>query len=418
MKILLLNQCFHPDSAATAQHATDLARAFVESGGEVTVLAGRRAYGRPEVRYPAEEEWEGVRVVRAGAVELGKGSRRRRAVSFASFAVACAWRLVRMPRFDVVIAMTSPPLISFLGALFTRVKGGELHLWVMDLNPDEAVAAGWLREGSLVTRMLEWINRWSLRQASRVVVMDRFMKQRVKQKVARRRRTQVDADSQIHVVPPGSRDHLVRYDPDGRREFRQAHGLTGKFVVMYSGNHSPCHPLDTLLASALLLRDDPSFGFGCVGGGSQFEKVRGFANTSRLDNIVTLPYQPIESLPASLSAADLHAVVMGDPFVGIVHPSKIYNALALGIPVLYIGPAESHITDLAPREAEEEWFFPARHSEVDRVVAHILAAENSAGQGHPGELAVAARFRHNSLMAELTAAFLGEEMKVKTAGAF
>jgi len=72
MRILLLNQAFHPDEAATAQHATDLALAFARRGHQVTVLAGRRAYGRPEVVYSAEENWEGIRVRRVGVVDFGK----------------------------------------------------------------------------------------------------------------------------------------------------------------------------------------------------------------------------------------------------------------------------------------------------------------------------------------------------------
>ena len=91
----------------------------------------------------------------------------------------------------------------------------------------------------------------------------------------------------------------------------EQNGLTGKYVVMYSGNHSPCHPLDTLLEAArrLTRREDIAFCF--VGGGSEFQKVRRFTAQHGLDSIVLLPYQPLEKLSASLSAADLHIVVMG-----------------------------------------------------------------------------------------------------------
>src|SRR6266699_3329465 len=63
-------------------------------------------------------------------------------------------------------------------------------------------------------------------------------------------------------------------------------------------------------------------------------------------NIVCLPYQPLSALAGSLSAADLHVVVMGEPFVGIVHPCKIYNVLAVCAPVLYLGPRPNHVTEI------------------------------------------------------------------------
>src|ERR1700674_3386421 len=99
----------------------------------------------------------------------------------------------------------------------------------------------------------------------------------------------------------------------------------------------------------------------------------------QLANILCLPYRKMEELSGSLSSADLHTVVMGDPFVGIVHPCKVYNIRALGIPYLYIGPVDSHVTDLAPS-------FTAVHGDVDGVARHIqtaAAARKTAPAGTP-----------------------------------
>src|ERR1043165_3908995 len=110
-------------------------------------------------------------------------------------------------------------------------------------------------------------------------------------------------------------DEAAAFDPAGRRAFRLKHQLQDKFVVMYAGNHSPCPPPATLLAAAERLRDHPEVAFCFVGGGSEFEKVRQFASSRALANILCLPYQAREDLAGALSAADLHAVVMGEPFV-------------------------------------------------------------------------------------------------------
>jgi len=138
-------------------------------------------------------------------------------------------------------------------------------------------------------------------------------------------------------------------------------------VVMYSGNHSPCHSLDTLLGAARALQEESDVVFCFVGGGSEQAKVRG----SGLSNVKCLPYQPLNALSNSLSAADLQVVVMGEKFVGIVHPCKIYNILSIGAPVLYIGPEPSHVTDIASKHGQ---FFMSRHGDVDSVVAGIQKA--------------------------------------------
>ena len=360
MKFLLLNQCFYPDVVSTAQHLTDLATELSARGHSVTVVASDRGYDDPSARFPRREIWNNIRIIRIPSLTLGKSSRWRRALNFGSFAVVCALRLLVLGRFDVVVALTSPPLISLLGALLVRLRGGLFCFWVMDLNPDEAIAAGWLNERSLVARVLQQMLRYSFKRADRTIVLDRFMEERVLAKGVERRR--------VTVIPPWSHDDAVSFSAQGREEFRRKHELDDRFVVMYAGNHSPCHPLDTLLAAALKLqtRDDIVFCF--IGGGSEHAKVKAFAQHHSLSNVRTLPYQPLPELSSSLSAADLHVVVMGDAFVGIVHPCKIYNIISIGAPALYIGPQPSHISELALPVIHK------RHGDVEGVTEAIVQA--------------------------------------------
>jgi len=240
------------------------------------------------------------------------------------------------------------------------LRGGRFCFWVMDLNPDEAIAAGWLNERSLVARVLQRMLGYSFKHAERIIVLDRFMEERVLAKGAESQR--------VTVIAPWSRDDAVSFSSAGREAFRQKHELDDRFVVMYAGNHSPCHPLDTLLHAALKLqtRDDIVFCF--IGGGSEHVKVKEFARNHSLSNVLILPYQPLPELSGSLSAADLHVVVMGDAFVGIVHPSKIYNIISIGAPALYIGPQPSHISELALPIIHKD------HGDIDGVTKAIAQA--------------------------------------------
>ena len=388
MKILLLNQTFHPDVVATAQYAGDFAASLVERGHEVTVVCSRRAYDKPSERYAAREVWRGINIRRIGCSGFGKKARWRRAADFGSYIMNCALHLLALRRFDVVVGMTSPPLVSWLGARFAHIKGETFVSWVMDLNPDEALAAGWLRERSWTTRFLQHLLHQSLERSAVVIVLDRFMAKRVADKGIDPRR--------IAIVPPWSHDDVLRFDASGREQFRNDHGLNGKFVVMFSGNHTPCHPLATLLQAALTLRDRADVAFCFVGGGSELENVRRFAAGHDLKNVVMVPYQPLNKLSASLSAADLHTVVMGDPFVGIIHPSKVYNIRALGIPYLYIGPSESHITELSPTYA-------VRHGDATAVVHCVQSAAASGSWDRTVTMPPMARTQANSLDEMLTA---------------
>lgn len=411
MRILILNEYFYPEVAATAQHSTDLAVALAEEGHSVRVVAGQRGYSDSRGPLPREENWKGIHICRVPSLGLGKTARWQRAVHFASFLVACAWQLLWLESQDAVIAMTTPPLFSFIGAVFTRIKGGLLYVWMMDLNPDEAVAAGWLAPGGVAHRFLEALLRFSLQEASRIVVLDHFMQQRIVAKGV--------AAEAVVVLPPWSHDGQVQYDPERREAFRRKHGLEGKFVVMYSGNHSPCHPLDTLLQAADRIQQKPPSGmpivFAFVGGGSELAKVKKFVRERDLKNVVCLPYQPLEELGGSLSAADLHVVVMGNPFVGIVHPCKIYNILRLGLPFLYIGPPESHVTEMLPSDAAGKWAHLYRHENAEGIAKCIERSTQAGLRRFEEEMSLARRFAADSLLPRMMASVTAPAMSPQPA---
>lgn len=374
MKVLLLNQCFWPDVVATGQQLTMLARRLSKRGHQVTVITSRRGYDNQKLIFSQREHLPGVEIFRVLSIGLGKASRWRRALNFGSFLLTCAGRLLLTPKHDVVIALTSPPLISWIGSVFTRVKGGTLIFWPMDLNPDEAIAAGWLKENSLAAQFLSRLLKTSMDRAATIIALDRFMKECIAAKG-------VDS-GKIEVIAP-ARDDGVHYDEQGREAFRRQNDLTDKFVVMYAGNHSPCNPLDTLIESAAALKSRDDIIFLFVGGGSALGEVRTFAETRGLSNIRCLPYQPYEKLSALLSSADLHVVVMGDAFRGILHPSKIYNILAVGSPFLFIGPDECHVTDLIARTTCADRAMQANHGKAQKVAQMISEfAQNATPESH------------------------------------
>jgi colanic acid biosynthesis glycosyl transferase WcaI len=410
VKFLLLNQTFHPDVASTAQHLTDLAVGLADRGHEVTVLTSRRAYDDPEKKFPKRETWRGINIYRVAATGFGKGSKAGRISNFASFTILCALRVLFLPRHDAVVALTSPPLVSFLGTWLARLRRSRFFYWVMDLNPDEAIAANWLKPGSLAANILEQMSLFSFRQAKIVIALDRFMRDRIVAKGV--------PLEKVAVIPPWAHDGEVKFDADGRGAFRKANGLKGKFVVMYSGNHSPCHPLDTLLEAAQKLAGDSQIVFCFIGGGSEYQKISRMADagvrdaallapcpswvTTHASNLLCLPYRPLSELAQSLSAADLHVAVMGDPFVGIVHPCKIYNILAVAAPVVCIGPQPSHLSEILDSNDGEYPWACFGHGKSDQVVEYIQKVrKQSEVRNQNGPAPICAQFSKRVLLPRL-----------------
>ena len=172
---------------------------------------------------------------------------------------------------------------------------------------------------------------------------------------------------------------------------------------MYSGNHAAQHPLDTLLDAAERLEQDGDTLFLFIGGG-----VGKTAIVARIHNgatnLMSLPFQPAEQLDNVLAAADVHVVSMGDSVVGIVHPCKIYGALAVGRPVLFLGPVESPPAELL---AEFGTGRQVEHGNVDGAVAAIqelrsLDPETRAAMGQAAARSIATRFGACELCREVS----------------
>jgi glycosyltransferase involved in cell wall biosynthesis len=186
--------------------------------------------------------------------------------------------------------------------------------------------------------------------------------------MARRLHSRGKLKDKLAIIPPWPHENLLDEVEHDQNPFRAKHGLQGKFVIMYSGNHSPSNPLNTLLEAARHFKDDPELRFLFVGGGIGKKAVEDYIREHDLTNCLCLPYEPQANLKYSLPAADVHVVSLGDNMVGIIHPCKIYGAMAVGRPVLYFGPAPSHISDLLEQHA---FGITVKHGDVNGAIQAI-----------------------------------------------
>jgi len=372
VKILVISQVFWPDSASVSQHLTDLAEDLVERGHAVQVISSRRGYENPSVRYEKEEVHKGVRIRRIWQTGFGKKSVLGRVLDFLSFNSVLALKLIgiRAREYDLLIGLTVPPLISFSGILAARAKGMKYFYWAMDLQPELSIATGYLKPGSIAANALSSLGNFIYKRADRVLVLDSYMAEHIVRRGAER--------SRIAVVPVWPVMEKVFEGARLENPFRREHGIGDKIVVMYSGNHSVVHPLDTVLQAALRLKEDPRFLFLFVGGGVRKLDVKRFKGDHGLDNIRQLPYQDRDKIHFSLGAGDLHLVILGERCTGYTHPNKVYGAMFIGRPILYIGPRPSHITDILDSRPGN---IQVEHGQTDRLVRELHAFASAGEEG-------------------------------------
>jgi colanic acid biosynthesis glycosyl transferase WcaI len=364
MKVLIITQVFWPDTASTAQHLTDLAVELTSNGHDVTVLTSKYAYEDTTIKFPPFEIFQGVKIKRIRNTGFGKKTITGRLTDFASFNALLFLRLLFLRRrsYDIIMGMTSPPLISYFGIIISRIKKIKFFYWTMDLQPELAIASGLIRKSSIAAKSLSYIGNYTIKRSQKIFALDSYMQSYLLGKGAT-----VD---KISLIPVWS---VLESRYSGSRmdnPFRIHHQFGDKTIVMYSGNHAYVHPLDTLLQAALQLKDNNEILFVFIGGGVRKKDVTEFKEEYKLENIIQLPYQPRNNIHNSLAAADIQVVIMGEEQVGYTHPNKIYGSMFAAKPILYIGPATSHVSDIL---LNLEGNISVQHGEAEQLAAQILA---------------------------------------------
>lgn len=358
--LLVLSQVYPPDPASVGQHMADAAEAMAARGWRVVVYSANRGYDDPSVKYAPREQRNGVTVRRLGLSSFGKSSIALRLLAGTLFMIQCVARGLFVRRLGCILVSTSPPMCSVAAMLVGAVRRAPIKYWVMDLNPDQMIELNRITERSLPARLFNWLNRRILRRANDVIVLDRFMADRLNRKR--------DVRDKQTLLPPWPHDDHLEVVVHADNPFRREHGLDGKFVIMYSGNHGFSTPVGTVLEAALRLQDHPELVFMFIGGGVGKREVDDTIARHKPSNIRSLPYQPLSQIKYSLSAADVHLVSVGDTVVGVVHPCKVYGAMAVARPILLLGPDPCHVSDIV---SEHGIGWHINHGDVDGAVETI-----------------------------------------------
>jgi len=334
VRALLLNQFYPPDVAPTGRFLHDLARTLVTRGHDVEVVCSRHRYGG-RGRLPSRGLHDGVAVRRVAATGFGRSSTPGRGLDYLSYLLAAAAVLRRQRDVDLVLALTTPPLLGLVAGRATRGGGAAIAHWTMDLYPDALAAGGGLSASGAPYRFLQRLVRAQYRGARLVLGLGPVMERRLGR--------YLEPDTpRASVWPWGSPPAA----PGDSAQLRARRGWGGEeLVLMYSGNVGRAHRLSEFLqAAAALGPEGPLWAF--VGGGPRRGELE---NPGRGRRIVRLPYVDEPELAASLGSADVHLASLSSGWEGVVVPSKVPAAMAAGRPVIYVGPESSEVAEWVRR---------------------------------------------------------------------
>lgn len=339
VRVLLLNLYYPPDTSATSKMAQTVALALAEQH-DVTVLCGRPSYDPSERRpwrfYQSENSGH-VQIIRVGSTDYPRLQMKKRLLNYLSYVFFAVPRALFLPC-DVILAMTDPPFEGIVGALIALLKNRPYVYNIRDLYPDMAIGGSIVSPG-LLARLWEKLHRWSLRRATRVVVLGDDMRHRILSKGIDPARVVVVRDG-ADIPPQGV---LQALSPQVIQSIRG----DSRFVLLHAGNLGFYGAWDTLLSAARELAQD-GIALVFVGEGAERERLQSAA--SGLSNVRFLPFFPSGQIPSVLAAADAHIITVKRGLEGVVVPSKLYGILAAGKPVVAVAPAECDVVSIGVRK--------------------------------------------------------------------
>jgi glycosyltransferase involved in cell wall biosynthesis len=177
-----------------------------------------------------------------------------------------------------------------------------------------------------------------LHHADRVIVLSDCMLARVLANLGPAAHARIDV---IHNWADGREITPLQGIKAGFWAERGLPELADRFVVLFGGNLGLVNDFTTVLAAARDLAHRSDIAFVFIGEGARRAEIAEFARAHALSNIITLPYQPRQALPHSLSAADALLLTLGEGLAGLSVPSKTYSNLAAGRPLLFVGDLRS-----------------------------------------------------------------------------
>lgn len=373
MRILFLSDNFPPEGNAPATRLYEHATRWVSSGHEVTVVTCAPNFPEGKLfpgyrnTWRSVENLEGIRVVRVGTYITANEGFVKRSLDYMSF-MAMAFALGLFERRPDVVVATSPQFFCALaGWALALVKRRPFVFELRDLWPASIVAVGVMQKNPVI-RLLEHVELFLYRRAKAIVaVTESFREELVSRGIAR---------AKIHVVLNGV--DLRQYTPRPRDvELAREFGLEGKFVAGYMGTHGMAHALPGVLQAAerLLPRQDIAFFF--AGSGAGRARVEQLVIERGLGNVRIIPRQPKERMPALWSLCDLSIVPLrNSPVFASVIPSKIFEAMGMGVPILMSLP-QGEATNIVEREGVGRCVPPEDPAAMAAEILALAADENT-----------------------------------------
>ncbi|MCU7745546.1 glycosyltransferase family 4 protein [Priestia megaterium] len=334
-KLLIYAHYYIPDVASTGQILRELAEGMIDEF-DITIVCVVPSYtGKVADEYKKKmfykEEINGVKVIRIRVPEFSKNNKLSRVKNILSYFIGAVIATFKVGKMDYVYSISQPPILGgLLGVWGKWMKRAKYIYNIQDFNPEQTMAVGYSKN-KLVLKAMMMFDKFSCRQADKVIVVGRDMVETLK---GRFKRGKVPNHTFINNWIDEKEIYPLSADHEKVVAFKEKYGLKNKFIIMYSGNLGLYYDLENLMNVIEKFKDRDDVVFAFIGEGTIRERLVQYKEKNNLQNVRFIPYQDKADLIYSLNAGDVHWCLNAKGIKGVSVPSKLYGIIAAGKPIL------------------------------------------------------------------------------------
>lgn len=339
MKILVINQYFYPDIAATSQIITDLSVELTKIF-DLTVLCGKPSYNpadSPKIKFFKLYNFKNCKVIRVWNTSYSRKSLKGRITNYFTFMFSGMLASLLLRGYHLTFSMTDPPFAGFISYINYKLKKIPYIITLQDIHPDIELHTALLKK-YIITKTWIKLNKLIFNNSKKIIVLGNSMKNYLIKEY------EVPSDK-IVIIPNYINDEEVV--PQAKmNKFLQDKEFKNCFIVMHSGNIGLNQDLHIVIEAAKLLSIYSDIAFIFIGDGASKEELVKRTKNYNLKNVYFLQYQPKEELSYSLSSADIHLITLASGLTNYIFPSKLYAIMAVGKPSIACIDNESDVAQI------------------------------------------------------------------------
>ncbi len=364
----VITELYYPENNQTGYYMTGIAEGLTEKF-DVKIICGQPNYAARGTLAPKREVHKQVEIFRVWGTTLDKDILFFRLINMLTLGTSIFFRtLFSIKKNEDVLVVSAPPSLPFITAAAAKIRRSNYTLIIQDKYPEILIAVGSLKAESLFVKILNRFNRWLYNNARKVIVVGRDMRDLVNSQMG-----DSHAKPPIEVIQNWASLEEIEPQPRRDNQLLKDLGLLEKIVFLYAGNMGHPQDLESIVFCADKLKSDNRFHFLFIGAGVKRKWLESETKKKRLRNVTILSPLPRSQQKLFLNACDVGLVPLVKKMKGVAMPSRTYNLMAAGKPILALTEDGSEIARVI-KEERVGWFVsPSEPEKLLQMIEKIYA---------------------------------------------